>query len=61
MRENVQYFVSNRLEQLSNFSSLVSFTEAKRGSEKKQGQDEPIENWLVRQGFIGWQKIWAKL
>ena len=37
------------------------FTEAKRGSEKKRGQDEPIENWPFRQGVIAWQKIWAKL
>ena len=31
-------------------------TETRRGSEKKQGQDEPIEKWLVRQGLIGWEK-----
>ena len=38
-----------------------SSTEAKRGSEKKQRQDQPIEKWLVRQGLIGREQIWAKL
>ena len=40
--------------------SKVKNTEAKRGSEKKQMQDEPI-NLLVRQGIIGWQNIWSKV
>ena len=35
---------------------MVDPTEARRGSEKKQGQDEPIEKWLVWQGLIGWEK-----
>ena len=35
---------------------VIPNTETRRGSEKKQGQDEPIEKWLVRQGLIGWEK-----
>ena len=37
------------------FLDLLLVTEARRGSEKKQGQDEPIKKWLVWQGLIGWE------